>query len=122
MSAFEPSRIVLGTAMTQLPASSGVLKQVTVGLRAAVDIASSASMAVSLGSGLLTLSVPNVAAVATNYTNVLAPPAGGFAALNALNWRITAAFIAHDGVQTIAYELFLDVEWYPATGFQALIL
>lgn len=119
MSVTEPSRIVKGTAMTQLPATSGVIKQLTMGFRGQVDIAASADVAVSLGAGLLTMAIPNIAAVATTYTAVKAPLT--FPQLNSLDWQVTAAWFAHNGVFVTGYELYLDVEWYPISSFQALI-
>lgn len=119
MSTTEPQRIVKGTAMTQLPATGGIVKTLTVGARAQVDVAVSADLQVSLGGGLLTLSVPDLAASPTNYTAVLSPLS--FAQINSLTWQAVSHFVSHDGVFTTLYELYLDVEWYPITGFQVSV-
>src|SRR5678816_3921477 len=122
LSSFEPVHHASGTAMTQLPASSGVIKQLTLGFRVSVDIADSASSFARIlyaGTPLLTVSIANVPTVLTTFTAI-----GGvqpFIKINALTWYVQSDFIAHGGVQTIATELWLDVEWYPISGFQALI-
>jgi hypothetical protein len=119
MSVTEPFRIVKGTAMTQLPATGGQIKQLTIGFRGQVDIAASSSLTVTLGGGLRTLSVPDLATVATTYTGVSGPLT--FAQINALTWDITAAWFAHNGVLVTGYELYLDVEWYPINAFQVSV-
>jgi len=116
LSTTEPQRIVKGTAMTQLPATGGIIKTLTIGARGSVDIAFSADLQVSLGGGLLLMSVPDLATSPTTYTAVLGPLT--FAQINSLTWQAVSHFIAHDGVATTLYELYLDVEWYPITAFQ----
>lgn len=118
MSTFEPQRTVKGTSMTQLPATAGYIKQMTLGIRVSVDIANSAATTGRVllgGSPVLSVSVGNVPDVITNFTNILGAPIP-FATVNSLTWELFSTFNAHDGVQTIAYELWLDVEWYPVGG------
>lgn len=122
ISTFEPQRWVVGTAMTQLPASGGQIKQLTIGLRAGVDIAVSASAFAQVlfgGTPLLTVSVPDVAAAPTNYTAVGGPQP--FAKVNALTWYAQCDFVNHAGVIVSAYQLYLDVEWYPINAFQVSV-
>lgn len=119
LSSFEPIRFALGPSMTLLPTASGVLKQLTVGWRVGCDIASSLSGLARIGPN--TVNVANVPTSLTNFTATFAPPAGGFPAIAAFDWRIQVDFILHAGVIATATELWMDVEWYPVTGFQGLI-
>lgn len=124
VSSFEPNRNVEGTAMTQLPTSSGVVKQLTIGLRAGVDIANSCSTQARLlfsGAQIIGVNVPDVSDTITTYTNILAGPVP-FAKLNALTWEITSQYFNHAGVVTSAYELWLDVEWYPVQAGGAFMI
>ena len=129
LSTFVTVKFVGGTAMTQLPANSGYIKQITLGFRGKVDIANSASATARVifpgppfvGPSILTVSVADLATVPTDYTAVLAATPIApipFTTINFMQWDIRSDFIAHAGVQTFAYELWLDVEWYPVTGVQ----
>jgi hypothetical protein len=114
ISSFEPTRWALGTAWTQLPATSGVIKALTLGFRVGVDIdhsASSFAQAKYAGTTLIQVSVADVPGTIATFTIVGGPQP--FSKVNALTWYIQSDFLAHDGVTTSAYELWLDVEWYP---------
>lgn len=122
MSQFEDFREVTGTAMTQLPASAGRIKQLTLGYRTDNDSNGDAcegfARVLYSGAEILRVTVPSVYPVnnPTTFTQV-----GGsqpFAKVNALTWHCFAHFLLHNGMTVSAYELWLDVEWYPS-GDQA---
>jgi hypothetical protein len=119
LSSFEPVRWAIGPTITQLPSSSGVLKQLTVGFRCGCDIASSLSGFGRIGPNQV--NVANLPTSLTTFTGTFAPPAGGFPVIAAYDWRIEVDFLLHAGVSGTVTELYMDVEWYPVTGFQALI-
>jgi hypothetical protein len=116
LSTTEPIRFALGPTITLLPASSGVLKQLTVGFRCMCDTANSLSGFGRLGPNQV--NVANLPTVMTSFTSVFAPPAGGFPAIAAYDWRIQIDFLLHSGVLATVAELWMDVEWYPVTAVQ----
>lgn len=124
MSQFEPVREVHGSAMTQLPAASGVVKQLTLGYRTDNDNNGDActgyAQLLYSGTPIITVNAPGAYPVTPTTLTAVGGPQP-FAKINALTWSCRADFLLHDGMVVSAYELWLDVEWYPITGFQALI-
>lgn len=119
LSTFEPVRWALGPTITQLPTASGHLQQLTVGFRCGCDNANSLSGFGKVGPNQV--NVANVPTSLTTFTGTFAPPAT-FAAIAAYDWRIQIDFILHDGVLATVTELWLDVEWYPISGFKGMLL
>jgi hypothetical protein len=117
LSSTETSRHCFGGPITQLPASSGIIKQVTLGVRGLCDTNLAQRVGATMGPYSITQTYTNVL---TTYTSVLAPPAGGFPAFAAMMWDVRHEFINTNGAASSTVELWLDVEWYPVTGVQIL--
>lgn len=118
LSQFETVRRCFGGPITQLPAASGIIKQVTLGVRGSCNVTLAQRVVATMGPYSRSQTYTDVV---TTYTSVLAPPAGGFPAFTTMLWEVRHEFIFNDGAASSTVELYLDVEWYPITAFQVSV-